>query len=150
MLEAPVVTTARNRAQYVRTLLMVIGLCWLSLTAVGCQRDKAFSLPSEYRGELLTKNTKRVYLVREGSSDTDEHVGWVSFVVKEANSGEEETITYAIDDNMNDIGFYINESGATYLYDKNGEPVVQGNLEWPRALEVFYGLGEIYRVVDRI
>ena len=140
----------QTRTRRVATASLVFALLWgFTGLVAGCKRDTELTLPKEYQEALFTKNTKRVYLVREGSSDTDVHVGWVIFNVTEKSDGDEETVTTAKDADLNDIGFYINESGSTYLYEGGGT-VKKGNLEWPRALEVFYGEGEIYRVADEI
>ena len=131
--------------------LLLVPLVAISLAAsCGCHRATVGSLPSPNDGELFSRATKRVYLLKEGNTDTDILMGWVTYEITERSDGEEDSITFVKDDHLKVLGFYINDSGATYTYDDQLNPVHQGNLAWQAALEVLYGEDGVYRVADEI
>ena len=125
-----------------RAPAVVILLGLLALCACDTTRERAEPrLPDPKKSEFMGQSSKRVYLVKPGSTDTDLHLGWVSRQYHDTGTSEE-VITLVRNLDTDIIGFYFDSGGATYTYDRDGNPVQQGNHNIQRSLQIIYGIAD--------
>ncbi len=126
-------------------LLGLLALCACDGTPVRVETK----LPDRKRSEFMGASSKRVYLVKPGSTDTDQHLGWVSVQYHETETSEE-VITLVRNLDTDVIGFYY-DSGATYTYDRDDTAIYQGNHKAQRSLQIIYGReGGVFNIVNEI
>ena len=135
-----------RRAPAVVVLLGLLVLCACNTIPEPVEPE----LPDRRKAEYMGRASKRVYLVRPGSTDTDQHLGWVSVQYHDTGTSEE-VITYVRNLDTNIIGFYFDSGGATYTYDRDSTPLYQGNHNVQRSLQIIYGVTDgVFNIANEI
>ena len=138
--------TLSRRAPAVLILLGLLALCACDTTPERVEPR----LPDRTKDEFMGISSKRVYLMKPGSTDTDQHLGWVSVQYHETGTSEE-VITLVRNLDTEIIGFYFDSGGATYTYDRDDTPLYQGNHNVQRSLQIIYGVDDgLFTITNEI